>query len=156
MIDKFISAGKFDPLIRFSVAKFTRFTKNIDSSRVEYYFNLGGKITLTDTSLPKRVSYRHNFAMHLFQKTGDLDMTNWDKFRILEFEDEENKSFFTGSLLLKQDMTELGRMLDQAVITAGSIELSFLLDPTLKKDATSQYMDILALHSLALTNNLAD
>jgi len=154
MADDFIKTGRFDPLIRFSVSSFTRFTKNIDSTRVEYYFNLGGKITLTDTSLPKRISQRHNFAMHLFRKSGAMEMDNWDKFRILEFEDEDNKSFFTGSYLMKHDMTELGKMLDQAVLTNGSVEMTFLLDTNLKKDATSSYLDILSLQSLALTNNL--
>jgi len=154
MIDEFIRTGSFNPLIRFSVAKFTRYTKNIDSSAVDYIFNLEGKITVTDISPPKPVAHRHNFAMHLYRKSGDMETANWDKFRILEFEDEEQKCFFTGSLLLKQDMTELGRMLDQAVMTDGIVELTFLLDTAIRKDATSSYLDILALQSLSLTNNL--
>lgn len=154
MVEKFISTGLFDPLVKFSVAQFTRFTKNIDSSPVEYFLNLGGKITLTDISARKPLSGRHNFALHLFRKNGDMDMANWDKFRILEFDDEENKCFYTGSLLLKHDMTELGRVLDQAVVTGGALELTFLLDTILKKDVTSSYLDILSLQSLSLTNNL--
>jgi len=154
MIDEFIRTGRFDPLIRFSVAKFTRYTRNIDSSAVDYIFNLGGQITVTDLSFPKPVTHRHNFAMHLSRKNGDVEMANWDKFRILEFADEEQKCFFTGSLLLKQDMTELGRMLDRAVMTGGTIELTLLLDTAVKKDATSGYLDILALQSLSLTNTL--
>ena len=154
MIDEFIRTGRFDPTVRFSVAKFTRFTRNIDSGAVAYIFNLGGKIAVTDISGPRPLTHRHNFAMHLSRENGDLEMANWDKFRILEFEDEENKCFFTGSLLLKNDLTELGRMLDQAVVTTGILELTFLLDTTIKKDATSRYLDILALQSLALTNEL--
>jgi len=154
MIDEFIRAGRFEPIVRFSVATFTRFTRNIDSAAVEYIFNLGGKIAVTDISGPSPLTHRHNFAMHLSRKNGNLEMANWDKFRILEFADEENKCFFTGSLLLKNDMTELGRMLDQSVMTTGILELTFLLDTTIKKDATSRYLDILALQSLALTNEL--
>ena len=154
MIDEFIRTGRFNPVIRFSVAKFTRFTKNIDSSAVEYIFNLGGKIAFTDISAAKPNSHLHNFVMHLSRKSGDIEMANWDKFRILEFEDEEQKCFFTGSLLLKNDMTELGRMLDQAVVSAGTVEITFLLDTSIKKDATSSYFDIMALQSLALTNIL--
>jgi hypothetical protein len=153
MIEMFRS-GKFDPDIRFSVEKFTRFTRNIDCSPVEYFFNLGGKICITDRSGATPGSHRHNFAMHLFRKNDDLELANWDKFRILEFEDEDNKCFFTGSLLLKHDLTELGRMLDHAVMTGGSVELTFLLDKKLKKDATSSYLDILSLQSLALANSL--
>jgi hypothetical protein len=155
MIEMFRS-GKFDPDIRFSVEKFTRFTRNIDCSPVEYFFNLGGKICITDRSGATPGSHRHNFAMHLFRKSGEPDMTNWNKFRILEFEDEESKCFYTGSFLMNHDMTELGNMLDKAVATGGSIELTFLLDTVLKKDVTSKYLDIVSLQSLALTNELAE
>lgn len=155
MIDEYIRTGRFDPLLRFSVAKFTRFTKSIDSSPVEYFFNLDGKIALTNLSSSRASSLRHNFTLHLFHNNGDIDMTNWDKFRILEFADEEQKCFYTGSLLLKHDMAELGRVLDQAVLTGGSIELTFQVDTTLKKDATSSYLDIIALQSLAVTNTVS-
>ncbi len=142
MIDDFIKTGSFLPNMRFTVTRFTRFTKNIDCSEVDYVLNLEGKIVVTELQRGKQLHHRRNFSMHLYQKAAGAELANCNKMRLLEFAADDETCHYTGSQLLGENFDELCRLLDQAAQNGGSVDLGFTVEPELQCDATSKYLQI--------------